>query len=67
MGYGMVEEWTLADEELKKKIKKLCDLEEGLSQWEVNFVDDMMTKVKEGQKFSPRQTGKITQLYIRLC
>lgn len=42
-------------------VKDLCKLERGLSDWEVNFVEDMSHQAT----FSTKQTGKIWELWIK--
>lgn len=53
-------------DQYKQMVKALCDLEEGLSQWEADFADDMSTKVLTGY-LSEKQMTKIVQLYEEHC
>ena len=51
-----------ADEmhELREMLKELCDLDEGLSAWEIEFIDNMCDW--EGS-FTEAQATKIEDLY----
>ena len=49
--------------ELQGMLKDLLSLEEGLTEWEVNFVDDMSSR----QYFTLKMTNKIKELYNKHC
>ena len=43
-------------------MKDLCQIESGLSEWEVNFVDDVTKQVEAGEKLSGPQRKKAEQI-----
>lgn len=47
-------------------IAALCDVEDGLSEWEVTFVDDMSRQI-ETQHLTDRQRTKIEDLHEKHC
>lgn len=51
--------------ELQKKIKALCNVEDGLSKWEVDFVDDVSKYAIIS--LSKKQIATIERLYERFC
>ncbi len=59
--------WVEADPDLSRKINELNEVDEGLSRWEVNFVDDMGNRLKGGLKFSSKQIETIHTLHQRFC
>lgn len=48
-------------------IRSLCDLEEGLSEWEVEFVDDIAQRMKAdpGMTLTLKQRAKATEIANR--
>lgn len=56
----------MIDVNIQEMIQALCDLEEGLSDWEVNFVEDM-SKKPSGYYFTAKQTAAIKKLYEEHC
>lgn len=55
--------------ELGGMVANLCDIEEGLTDWEVNFVDDMGEKFKSEPPIfmTAIQTAKVRELHARHC
>lgn len=51
-------------QQLRCMIDELCDLDEGLSSWEVNFVESMSHWVG---RFTQLQADKIRSLYEEKC
>lgn len=49
---------------LRGQVKDLCNVEEGLSEWEVNFVNDMYNWQGD---YHPKQEKKIDELYMEHC
>ena len=50
---------TATDKELAEA---LCEVEEGLTAWEVEFVDSVARQVASGRLFTPRQRSKAEQI-----
>ena len=51
------------DEALREMIRELCEVESGLSQWEVDFVEEMSHR----DTFTARQAAKIEELFDKYC
>ena len=47
------------------ELDDLLDIEDGLSTWEVDFIDDMNKKRADG--FTDKQAKKIDELWDRHC
>lgn len=58
-----------SDTELKSMLDDLCNVEEGLSDWAVNFVDDLSRRVEANPRmvFTDRQAEKIEELWKEHC
>lgn len=56
---------TTPVDEIVRKVKALCDLEEGLDEWEVNFVEDISHK--DAARLTPKQAAKVHELHERHC
>ena len=52
----MAEDWNSILEGLE-------ELEKGLTDWEVNFVDDMRERLMLDREFTPKQESKLLQMY----
>lgn len=50
--------------QLQQMVRALCDIDSGLSAWEVDFVETMSHR--DGD-FTPRQAEKIEELFDRYC
>lgn len=48
-------------QKLEERIQQLCDLEEGLNSWEVNFVDDISKQ--EVKSLTPRQIETVNKVF----
>jgi len=51
------------DDEVRRMIVELADLEEGLDDWEVGFVDDMARAVERGDPMTRRQRDKAREIW----
>ena len=49
---------------LRDMVDALCDVEDGLSDWAVEFIDSMS---KWDGEYTERQVAKIEELYGRYC
>ena len=54
---GPVESWT--DREV---VDELCDIENGLNDWEIDFVEDMARRLVYGERLSPAMRAKGQQI-----
>jgi hypothetical protein len=52
---------------VKVCLQALLDLEAGLSEWEVSFVEDMSLWEKINHTFTPNQINKIIEIYDKNC
>lgn len=55
---------TLLD--IREMIEELCQVESGLSEWEMNFIEKMSHKHKN-HWFSPNEINKIKEIYDKIC
>jgi len=51
--------------ELSKMLKDLLNLERGLTDWEVEFIEAMSKRAKTSKAFSPSMSDKIEQLWYK--
>lgn len=51
------DEWT--DDEL---VDELCDIESGLSEWEIRFVESVAKRVNDSQPLTQTQRTKCVQI-----
>lgn len=49
----------------RELVDELCDVDEGLTPWEVNFIDDMSHK-DERYVFSDKQMEHVERIYNRI-
>lgn len=56
--FGAVQQLTA------KKVQELCELEDGLTSWEVNFVDDLSHQ--DPGSFTMKQMEHVARIYKRL-
>jgi len=57
---------TLLD--IREMIEELCQVESGLSEWEMNFIEKMSHKLKHwGYWFSPNEINKIKEIHDKIC
>ena len=49
------------------KLRELCEIEEGMNDWEVNFVDDVARRVEAGYELTPKQIVKIQEMHDQYC
>jgi len=47
------------DKDIQNMIRELLDLEEGLSEWEVNFLDSIVLR----STFTDKQSSKVEQIW----
>lgn len=47
----------------KEQVEALCELEDGLSDWEMKFVDDIANRIKSNQPLSQKQMDKIDSIH----
>lgn len=47
----------------EKMLQELLDLEEGLSDWEVSFLEDLPDKIQQYGRLTPGQIDKLEQIY----
>lgn len=52
-------------EDQLKKLDELLELEDGLSDWEVGFIENLSTQ--RSNALSDRQADKLQQIWERLC
>lgn len=52
---------------LRGQLEDLCDLDEGLSDWEVQFVEDLVDHFEMNDGCTRKQADKIDELYERHC
>jgi hypothetical protein len=45
---------------------ELCAIEEGLSEWEIEFVESIMRRVDRGQTLTEKQRDKALSIHRRL-
>ena len=45
----------------------LLTLDDGLSDWEVDFLDDMWRRKATERPFTPKQESKVHSIWDRLC
>lgn len=55
LGFGLVNQ-----DETKRMVDELCALEEGLTDWEVNFVDSLAKR--DPFQCSPKEAEKVQQI-----
>lgn len=65
-----VTDWDAFERETKKQaddtsfmLNQLLQLEEGLTPWEVDFVEDLAKQRKEGRPFTDAQAAKVGQIF----
>ena len=44
-------------------VDALCDIEDGMSEWEVDFVDSLDKQLRSGSTLSPKQRAKADQIW----
>ncbi len=52
---------------LRGELQDLMDLEEGMTGWEVEFVESMFSDFQAGRWITRKQTEKIHQIWDRMC
>lgn len=50
-----------------REVQDLLDLEEGLNDWEVDFIKSINTQVKEGNGLNDNQIAKIDEIWDKHC
>ena len=55
---------TLLD--IREMIEELCQVESGLYEWEMNFIEKMSHKHKN-HWFSPNEINKIKEIHDKIC
>ena len=58
----------MADQQqVKQCLNDLLDLESGLSDWEVDFIEDVVLWEKINKTWTPGQSKKIIEIYDDRC
>ena len=47
-------------------VKELCDIEYGLTDWEVDFVESIAKQVESGVQLTEKQYKKATDILVRI-
>lgn len=50
------------DNDAIELLNSLLDLEDGLTEWEMKFIEDVGRRVNSGDRLSPAQIAKILQI-----
>lgn len=54
------------DTDYEDRVCALCDLEEGLTSWEVDFLDSMVDWIGDGRVLTEKQKQTINRIYERV-
>lgn len=58
-----------SDKQLREMLDDLCNVDEGLSDWAVDFIDDLSRRAEDNPRmiFTDRQAAKIEELWKEHC
>lgn len=62
----MCDENDLADTDYEDMVKELLDLESGLTDWEITFLDSMIEWFEQGRRPTSKQAAQISKVWDRL-
>lgn len=60
----MADDFAYPQQALREMVSELCEVEEGLSNWEVDFVDSVS---EWSGDYTEKQSATIVKLYERVC
>ncbi len=57
----------MTDAIIQGELDDLLALEEGLSDWEIGFIDSINDRLERGDVLTERQTSKLHEIWDRHC